>query len=295
MNNSGTMKKQLSETASLLESSPSDYAIIRVPKTVLSNEFRTQSYDPPTKGEHPVIGDWVSANAIAIPRGNFELSYDPSSSNKLQPFVLRKGEVLYSNPGDFSDVDLRKVDQNLIILFEYGGWLAVPHVKAQTVKQWVKQLQADRRQSAEKKKSIKKEKFAESIRKSNGVILGLLQESTSTLTARERRLLNNAIHKEPILGGNEKVGKLGKALAVLTRVLSDSGFVLDMVPGDLLLGDKGNRALSFRRALPEGSDPFDEGQEVDSKVSFNWENLDASNSQERQFDAKRYEVVVYLT
>jgi hypothetical protein len=133
---------------SLLESSSSDYAIIRVPKKVLSNEFRTRPYDPPTRGEHPVIGDWVSADLLP----------GPSVIAQQSRLVSKFGSVVnprptgwvYSGPGDFSDVDLKKVDKNLIILFEYGGWLAVPHVKAQTVKQWVKQLQGDRRQSAEK-------------------------------------------------------------------------------------------------------------------------------------------------
>jgi hypothetical protein len=126
-------------------------------------------------------------------------------------------------------------------------------------------------------------------------IISMLLESTSVLSARERRKLNNDIHREPVLGGNEKVARLGQALTVLSGVLSKNGFVLDMVPGDLLMGPKGSRALSFRRALPEGSDAFDEGQEVDSRVSFNWENLNASSSSSRMFDDKRYEVIAYLT
>jgi hypothetical protein len=118
----------------------------------------------------------------------------------------------------------------------------------------------------------------------------LLESSGSILSTKERRVLNNAIHREPVLGGNKKVRGLGEALNVLSRVLSDNGFVLDMVYGDLLLGPKGSRALSFRRALPPGSDVFDEGMGVDSRISFNWEDLNAS---EDPHD-KNYEIIVYL-
>ena len=133
-----------------------------------------------------------------------------------------------------------------------------------------------------------------SYKESCKMVSKLLESAEHILSIKERRVLNNAIHKEPILGGNQKVRKLGEALNILSRVLSESGFVLDMVPGDLLLGPKGNRTLSFRRALPSGSDVFDEGAEVESRISFNWEDLNASDAP-RQIGEKSYEVVVYLT
>jgi hypothetical protein len=133
-----------------------------------------------------------------------------------------------------------------------------------------------------------------SYRESCKMVSRLLESAENILSIKERRVLNNAIHKEPVLGGNQKVRKLGEALNVLSKVLSENGFVLDMVPGDLLLGPKGNRTLSFRRALPSGSDVFDEGTEIESRVSFNWEDLNASDAP-RQIGEKSYEVVVYLT
>jgi hypothetical protein len=155
-------------------------------------------------------------------------------------------------------------------------------------------------QSSWKKNAINELQYfrslqSEGMEESGRIISNLLTESSSTLTTRERRILGNAISKEPVLGGNEKVPKLGQALNVLSRVLSDNGFVLDMVSGDILMGHKGNRALPFRRALPEGSDAFDEGQEIDSRISFNWEDLNASSSAQRQLDPKNYEVIAYLT
>ena len=116
----------------------------------------------------------------------------------------------------------------------------------------------------------------------------LLEAGGNYLSKRERKLINDALYDDPILSGREKVQGLGQAVSSLAVVLDKLSFSLDMVSGDLLLGGKGSRALSFRRALPPGSDPFSEGPEVDSRISFNWENLNRD-------EYKNYEVVCYLT
>lgn len=132
-------------------------------------------------------------------------------------------------------------------------------------------------------------------KKSLTLIGSLLESGNTTLSKREREALSAEIHKNPVLGGNTKVERLGAALAELTKALDAKGFILDMVPGDILMGPKGSRTLSFRRANPPGSDIFDEQPEMGSRISFNWEDLNASSSMSRQQDRKRYEVVCYLT
>jgi hypothetical protein len=116
-------------------------------------------------------------------------------------------------------------------------------------------------------------------------------ESEETLKADERRAINNEIHKHGELGGNIKVDSLGKALTVLTKALDSVGYTLDMVTGDLLLGDKGTRMLTFRRKSTN-PDPYVEGPEIEnSRISFNWE----VTSKESDYGPKKYEVVAYTS
>jgi len=134
--------------------------------------------------------------------------------------------------------------------------------------------------------------FRSEMSESSVIISKLLESSESFLSKPERTSISNSFHKDPILSGNDKVRSLGQAVSRLSQVMSDHGFVLDMVSGDLLLGEKGSRLLSFRRALPPGSDAFSEGPEVENtRVSFNWDNLNDMN----RTLSKSYEVIVYLT
>jgi hypothetical protein len=115
-------------------------------------------------------------------------------------------------------------------------------------------------------------------------------ESDGTLKANERKAINNEITKHKELDGNVKVDSLGKALTVLTNALDKVGYNLDMVTGDILLGDKGTRMLTFRRKSTS-PDPFIEGTEIEnSRISFNWEVTSTDDS-----GIKRYEVVAYAS
>jgi hypothetical protein len=111
------------------------------------------------------------------------------------------------------------------------------------------------------------------------------------ISAAERRKINNIIHKRPELGGNVKFPQHGgksKAIGILANALKEAGFVLDMVTGDLLLGDKGSRMLTFRRESTN-PDPFIEGEEIkNSAIHFNWENLGTQED-------PNFEIVAYAS
>lgn len=111
----------------------------------------------------------------------------------------------------------------------------------------------------------------------------------STLNARERKAVNATIGARKELDGNIKHTGASKALAVLSSCLDAHGLVLDMVTGDMLMGEKGSRHLTISRRAPEGSDPFTPGVQIEnSRVCFTWENLGT------QF-APRVEVIAYLS
>lgn len=131
---------------------------------------------------------------------------------------------------------------------------------------------------------------------SRKMVRELLEASEHYLSKRERDSIGNALFDDPILSGREKVRGLGVAVSRLASVLDKLSFSLDMVSGDLLLGDKGSRLLSFRRSLPPGSDIFSEGPELESRIAFNWENLNRPLTIDGldKMD-KSYEIVCYLT
>ena len=108
------------------------------------------------------------------------------------------------------------------------------------------------------------------------------------LTSSTRRNLSKAIHASPVLTGNQKVHKPGAAISALAAACTAAGFTLDMVSGDLLLGDKGTRHLPFRAALPEGADPFTEGEAVETCIVFVWENLGRGRDGQPEFEIIAY-------
>jgi len=90
----------------------------------------------------------------------------------------------------------------------------------------------------------------------------------TTLTSPLRRKMNNDIHKVPMLIGTDRKITLGRAINELAALMGRHGFPLDMVSGDLLLGDSGSRQLPFRVTHP---DAFCEHPMIEnSRVSFNW-------------------------
>lgn len=112
--------------------------------------------------------------------------------------------------------------------------------------------------------------------------VGANNHHSNKITASERRKLSNAFHKYPELEGNKKVESLGQGLSVIHMCLDDLGFELDMVTGDMLLGQSGSRNFTYRRKDPTGM-----SKEIEnSRIVFTWTNLgDEFN--------KRYEIVAY--
>jgi hypothetical protein len=102
------------------------------------------------------------------------------------------------------------------------------------------------------------------------------------ISSAERSKLANAFHKFPELGGNKKLESLGQGLSIIHKCLDEFGFELDMVTGDMLLGQSGSRNLPYRRKDPNGN-----SREIEnSRIAFSWTNLgDEFN--------KRYEIIAY--
>ena len=108
--------------------------------------------------------------------------------------------------------------------------------------------------------------------------------------AKQRRLLTGKLAESKILGGTQRVDGKGQGVNEVARVLGEAGYSLDMVAGDLLLGDHGTRLLSFRKANAEGADPFSEEPQYENcRVSFTWENISP------RYSLPRYEIIAYLS
>jgi len=75
------------------------------------------------------------------------------------------------------------------------------------------------------------------------------------------------------LDGNGRFGNVSKGIARLSAALQEVGYELNMVTGDILLGEKGSRLLGYRK-YSDATQPFEEHPEiVNSRISFNWELL----------------------
>lgn len=99
------------------------------------------------------------------------------------------------------------------------------------------------------------------------------------LTNSERRKIHDAFKKVG-LDGNGRFEKKEQGLAAVTNALSALGFQLDMVSGDMIMGDKGARNFIFRRANDQGQDPYTEKPEItNSRITFNWERMDGPTHQ----------------
>jgi hypothetical protein len=107
------------------------------------------------------------------------------------------------------------------------------------------------------------------------------------LSAPERNKISKAFTQAG-LDGNGRFQKVSQGLSAVTSALSSLGFNLDMVSGDIILGDRGHRAFKFRRANSETQDAFDENPEIEgSLISFTWENL------ANEHDTPRFEILAY--
>ncbi len=77
------------------------------------------------------------------------------------------------------------------------------------------------------------------------------------------------------LDGNGRFQKKEEGLQKVTDALSNLGFQLDMVSGDVIMSDKGSRNLTFRRKNEPGQDAYTEQPIIDnSRIAFTWELLD---------------------
>jgi len=103
-----------------------------------------------------------------------------------------------------------------------------------------------------------------------------LEEAPSVvnkLSNSERKAISNAFAKAG-LDGNGRFEKKEQGLLAVTNTLSSLGFQLDMVSGDMIMGDRGSRNLLFRRRNPQGTDAFTEQSEIsNSRIAFTWELL----------------------
>ena len=100
-----------------------------------------------------------------------------------------------------------------------------------------------------------------------------LKEANSApdkLVQKERNAISSAFAKAGV-DGNGRFTSVGKGLSAVTFALDSVGFNLDMVSGDLVLGDKGSRMLPFRRKSPDATVELPEIK--NSRISFNWEKL----------------------
>lgn len=89
----------------------------------------------------------------------------------------------------------------------------------------------------------------------------------TTITTAERRAITQGILNSNVLRGNDRTKTKGQALAVINSILKECGFYLNLVPGDIIMGDHGQRQLSFTR---EGA----EDQSIENaSINFVWENL----------------------
>jgi hypothetical protein len=90
------------------------------------------------------------------------------------------------------------------------------------------------------------------------------------LAQKDRNAISSAFTKSGV-DGNGRFTSVGKGISAVASALSSVGFQLDMVSGDLVLGEKGSRMLPFRRKS------ITDGQEMpeikNSRIVFNWEKL----------------------
>lgn len=94
------------------------------------------------------------------------------------------------------------------------------------------------------------------------------------------------------LDGNGHFEKKEHGLQAITKVLDSLGFQLDMVSGDIIMGDQGSRNLTFRRKNDAGQDPFTEKEEIgNSRIVFTWYNRAPQGSMGRA----DYEILSYAS
>jgi hypothetical protein len=101
------------------------------------------------------------------------------------------------------------------------------------------------------------------------------------ITPQEKKLIAKNLEVFPELKGLKKLESFKSTLGLISKALDAAGFELDMVTGDILLGEKGTRLLTFSKKGGESVG--------NSRINFTWENLSGD-----QFNP-RYEVIAYVS
>jgi hypothetical protein len=124
--------------------------------------------------------------------------------------------------------------------------------------------------------------------------IGLIYEmvgKSDRISDKDRHRITNVVTKYG-LDGNGRFETVGEALRALTDALDEMGFVLDMVSDHSIAqahhqpGSKGRNMLSFRRKNLSG-DPYTEEPTIEnSRISFNWEDVNKDG---------KFEVVAYAS
>lgn len=108
------------------------------------------------------------------------------------------------------------------------------------------------------------------------------------LSNSERNKISMAFKKLG-LDGNGRFEKKEHGLRAVSEALQSLGFQLDMVSGDIIMGDKGQRNLIFRRVNSPGQDQFSENPEIrNSRIAFVWELMDRPPS-------PKFEILAYAS
>lgn len=132
-------------------------------------------------------------------------------------------------------------------------------------------------------------KIAQLIRECIDEVITETSGKEHVLTPKERNILATAFARVG-LDGNGRFEKKERGLQAVTGVLQALGFNLDMVSGDIIMGDKGSRMLPFRRVNAPGQDTFTEQPMIEnSRIVFTWENL------ARPEQPARFEILCYAS
>lgn len=108
----------------------------------------------------------------------------------------------------------------------------------------------------------------------------------TTISTVERRAITESILSQPLLRGLDRTQTKGKTINLIAECLRVNGFDLNMVSGDTMMGDTGNRQLSFSRT---GEDQSIEN----AAIALSWTEL--SGSFWTDHNSKRYEFIAYVS
>ena len=140
------------------------------------------------------------------------------------------------------------------------------------------------------KKKVVEEKSDSKI--DNSEVGDISSIQNPTISKKERIKITNSINGSKMLGGNLKVESISKGLQEVGNILDSCGYNLQMVTGDMIMGEKGSILLAFTRKT---DNPYVEGVEIEnSRISFSWENLELPDKDGFQ-SKKKYEILAYLT